>query len=103
MNVFAVVLKHDPDRQAYDACYEPLFQAVQSFEYKCLVPYTTYLVITDASDKEVWRAIFRPAAKSLSSKDRLYVIALCKPYQGYGSDNMLSWFDQHLPKRIRED
>jgi hypothetical protein len=82
---------------AYDLSCEakrlPIAADIQAFPAWARISETSYAIDTDLNCKEIKDHLER----HLDQNDRLYVIALRRPYAGWGPTEVDEWFLQRLP------
>jgi hypothetical protein len=96
MYAYVVVFYPDPNSVSPNVRHQGFLTARDSFKGFWLSESTRLLVCSD-SVKDLWRKLFLENARDFSPKDRLYIISMCKPFEGYGIDNLRLWLEDNLP------
>lgn len=104
MNVYLVIFNPGQNQNPYSDIFTPLHYALESFSSLLLSDKTPiYLIATPDSAREVWRKIYLSDPTVFSKDDRLSLISVCKPFQGYGPTKVRDWLEQNLPDLPGED
>ena len=95
MNAYLVVLHPDP--VLVGGRHQNLLDAIQSYKFLRLSPTPIFLIAARGSVKDVWRKLFDDNESDFSQDDRLYVIPVCKPFEGYCQKHLRPWFEENIP------
>jgi hypothetical protein len=95
MNAYMVVLHPDP--VLVGGRHQKLLDTIQSYKFLRLSETPIFLIATPDSVKEVWHKLFGDNEPDFSGEDRLYVIPVCKPFEGYCQKHLRPWFEENIP------
>src|SRR5689334_946860 len=99
MNTYLVIFQLDKDRDPYSLPYDQFYKTMKSlYPHTRSISYTTYAVKTSDSPTQLRDNL----VLHIGTRDRLAVISVCKPFNGYSPDDLGDWLDQHLPENPPE-
>lgn len=103
MNTYLVVFNSDPAKAPMQSRHQKLLDAVMSMDRLNLLTITsgfTSLIATSDSIDEVWEKLFTNNQGDFVNDDRLYIIAVCRPFNAYGQPKLRPWFEDHIPDEM---
>ena|ERR1700690_2830048 len=90
--MIVLIISYDLNKEKKDTSdYEAFYKVIQSFDWIKLSA-SAYAIATNITPAEVYNMLF----PNIDSNDHVYVVTLCQPYRGSGSDSIDVWLKDHL-------
>lgn len=104
MNTYLVVFSADPQKSPIHVRHENLVSALKSLEPRNWLlsgPYGfTCLVSIPESIEQIWEKLFTNNLGDFINNDSLNIMAVCKPFEAFGSPKIGDWLEEHLPDEM---